>query len=1140
MGSKEQRSCTAVILSSILGMGLYAAPAMADPVTVTGAITQAETTGNSDTGTASGNTLTVTEATLDLKRATVYGGKAADEQAGSASKNTVTVTNSSLTSLDIVGGYSSGPAEGNTVIIASTSAVGSITGGNGNNASNNRVEIYGSSGPNYGGFVDAGDALGNYVLIDTAADNIGTTYGGFSLKGDANANTVEVKSGVVNQAIGGNGENTANNRVIMSGGTDHYMLIGGYANGYGGTSSNNQVTLTGGEITYNDSQMPAASGGWAPFGSADQNSVEISGTAAVAGNVYGGGSLLGNAANNTVKISSGTVGGNVAGGAALNAGTSYSLTPNPTNATGNTVEISGTAAAAGNVYGGYVNLYVDYYIPTATAPVGDASQNTVKISDVSLSGDVYGGYTVYGDATGNTTSLTSTTLSGDAYGGYTAHGTASGNTVSLTNVTADTQMKEIVGGRALIGTASDNTVTVEGGTYFNVYGGATGSAAEYEPIASLPAGVTETGDATGNTLIIKGGTIFTAAAGRANELEYTNAEGNTENLAKGDTTGNTLYVYDGDITAAVGGYGGTNVKDNTASMSGGTAARLVGGATILGEEGTISGNHVSLSGGTVTYYVIGGEGAEAEGASTVSDNSVSISGGTVAQNVAAGTTVSGDATGNTLTISGGTIGTTEGDTNYIVGGASVQGAANDNTVTITGGTLGTMMSLYGGYSELESTGNTLNFYTKDQTVKNLDYFQTLNFYVPAGTVPGETMLEVTDTADVHGAAVNGGIDDSVKLSPGQVINLLHDANTISTTGTTYSMITGKDVVTDPGFVQHKVLIKEQDPNTIVLYIPAGDKGFLNPDTKLIPEQREAAISELVNASDLAATQGYASAVAAYEAAWLEDHSVEAKFIPYAVIGGHDLRYDTGSYVDSQGLNTELGFVKRTFDGNHADTLMPFAEYGNGNYTSHLDSGARSDGDQHYLGAGLLLRRDLRSGLHYEGMLRAGYLSGDFRGVLAGHRASYDTGSQYIAAHLGLGKIISKGQDDFDYYGKFYWTHLGSDTTAIHTNLGSGDYHLDSVNSYRTRLGLRWTRHLGAQNTIYAGLGWDYEFDGEARAQYREFSTPAPSVQGSSGMLELGWQSKATKENPWGADLRVTGWTGAQRGVTYGVTISRRL
>lgn len=128
----------------------------------------------------------------------------------------------------------------------------------------------------------------------------------------------------------------------------------------------------------------------------------------------------------------------------------------------------------------------------------------------------------------------------------------------------------------------------------------------------------------------------------------------------------------------------------------------------------------------------------------------------------------------------------------------------------------------------------------------------------------------------------------------------------------------------------------------------------------------------------------------------------------------------------------------------------------------------------------------------------------------------------------------------DYYGKLYWTHLGSDTTRIYSGLGGGTYHLDSVDSYRSRLGLRWTRHQGAQDTLYAGLGWDYEFDGEARAQYRDFSTPAPSVQGSSGFVELGWQSKATKENPWGADVRVTGWSGVQRGFTYGVTITRRM
>ena len=69
--------------------------------------------------------------------------------------------------------------------------------------------------------------------------------------------------------------------------------------------------------------------------------------------------------------------------------------------------------------------------------------------------------------------------------------------------------------------------------------------------------------------------------------------------------------------------------------------------------------------------------------------------------------------------------------NLIAAGVNEEGPATDNTVNITGGLLGSMMSLYGGYSTTESTGNTLNLSTKGNTVKNLGYFQNLNFYVPA-------------------------------------------------------------------------------------------------------------------------------------------------------------------------------------------------------------------------------------------------------------------------------------------------------------------------------------------------------------------------------------------------------------------------
>ena len=66
--------------------------------------------------------------------------------------------------------------------------------------------------------------------------------------------------------------------------------------------------------------------------------------------------------------------------------------------------------------------------------------------------------------------------------------------------------------------------------------------------------------------------------------------------------------------------------------------------------------------------------------------------------------------------------------------------------------------------------------------------------------------------------------------------------------------------------------------------------------------------------------------------------------------------------------------------------------------------------------------------------------------------------------------------------------------------------------------------------LYAGLAWDYEFDSDARATYRGLATPSPSMKGSSGMLELGWQVKPGR-SPMVIDLGVTGWAGKQRGIT---------
>ena len=474
-------------------------------------------------------------------------------------------------------------------------------------------------------------------------------------------------------------------------------------------------------------------------------------------------------------------------------------------------------------------------------------------------------------------------------------------------------------------------------------------------------------------------------------------------------------------------------------------------------------------------------------------NTVTISGGEVTGGIGiyGGFTTEGDANSNTINVSGGTL-----DTD-IYGGQTYDGAADNNTINILAGDLNPEMSLYGGYGTTESKNNTYNMYTKGQTVADFAYFQNLNFYVPEGTTAGETMLTVTGnaavdadttlaavqnstttdgTTDVSGATVFGGVQRNTKLNPGEYINLLYNANGITTDDTSYGTIDGLDTVTSAGFINYKAIVEKKDANTIVITIPKDEKGTPDTDTKILPEDRENAANTIKNAGDIIA----GSALHAAEGAWIENHDIEAKFVPYAIVGGYDLHYNTGSYIDSNGMAANVGFVRRSQHEGHIDTIMPFFEYGKSHYASYLDTGARGDGRQHYTGGGILLRRDLDSGLYYEGAVRAGYLKGDFHGMIAKSMSRYDSGAPYIAAQAGLGKIYTRNRDSYDIYGKFFYTYLGSDSAVVHSGYGDSKYDFDSINSYVTRLGMRWTRDFDQIRSLYAGIGWDYEAGSKAR------------------------------------------------------------
>lgn len=908
----------------------------------------------------------------------------------------------------------------------------------------------------------------------------------------------------------------------------------GVAENEGDNAVSNILTLdTGADISGNATGGVAVEGA----GNALTNTVDVLDTAKVAGAVTGGVSYDGNAKENVVNMAGGTVIRGVTGGRTLETG----------EAALNQVTIYGAAIGeeteqSGAVFGG-------------VSAKGMANNNVVKIvGSTTTYENVMGGFSTGASANGNKVTLSGTNSIGtNIYGGDGQTGASNNELIlednSTIGVESNTEIGYAAGGYTHTGDVLSNKLTVEGGTMNYAIGGytETGGNAESNELTITSgtvyveaAGGTTlgTGNASGNQATVSNATIGTetqagtvygghAAKGSADnnvvKLTDTTTYGNVMggNSWEASASGNKVTILGTSSigTNVFGGAGKTDAAENTVTIGGSTQ---IGGAVVgaQAEAGDAERNTVFIQGGTIAEEVIGGDAF----GGNANDNAVIVTGGTINGDIIGGISNPDTTSGNTIIIAGGTI------NRSVIGGYGVaDGSIIGNTVDILGGTFGKNASLYGGlfigsdYGTIE--GNTLNFAAEGITVKNLANFQNINFYIDKETGSTPALLTVTNVSYISEASVHTFAENTEEIAAGGAITLLSAPKGIQAESTEIN-----GTIIDSNYLSRHTSI-ENDGNNLILNVSDDDELFLNPDTKLFAETRAAGLVLIGNGSDAAAVQGFEAAKVAYG-------EETGGFAPYASIGGFNLRHETGSYVDTNGMAANLGFARQYERDGYVDTLMPFFEYGRSDYTSHLDDGARGDGDQHYTGGGILYRRDRDDGLHYEAMIRAGRLSGDFKGNIDGIHASYDSDASYIAAEAGLGKIVSRENTSLDYYGKFFYTRLGSDSTVIHNSQEDNSYDFDSINSYRTRLGVRWTKEINKKESCYAGIGWAYEFDSDARASWRNFNTPTPTMEGSSGFLELGWKSKMTKDNPWAADFNLTGWAEKQRGITYTLGESR--
>ena len=819
----------------------------------------------------------------------------------------------------------------------------------------------------------------------------------------------------------------------------------------------------------------------------------------------------------------------------------------------NKVTIEGTNTVAGAGAGSVTNVYGGAI--TNAANTGDAVKNTVALHGGTI-GTVYGGYTAgTGKTTGNTVEFHGGTVTGTIYGGS--------NATDVTDNTLDVKGVRTAGNiKNFEKLHFDTSMTNAGDTILTLNGGARTVGLDWhgldvknlteERLQTLTSPVREElFSLMANDQGLDFGTTYDKAKEKTiGDYEYTIAK---ENAPAGSTAekvvvrgfrfqNNEDAVYDtGNNHDAWGGRSiiGNTVQRNKLQVRGGTLDNAYGGRSAAG---VVTDNRLVLAGGTVGKAY--GGLVESQGKAT--KNVVDVLADTHAAEIYGGHAANGEASGNSVNI---------GAINLhadVYGGA---GAVTDGNIVHLSGTK--LDGTVAGGTAANGRGNVLAIHAAGTEIKDFTGIQNLRFYLPESVTPSTapmlTLTDVTNNKDIRGLGVSLDISGAAKhLQKDEAFRLLKTAagGSLTTDEKIKSEIMGRQGVS----LAYKFSVQKNGADELVARV---ESVGMSEATKSLVETRAAAMDVLGSGLNLLADSGLVAAVDAAAAnvntrtyiapvdtariapdakAAAAANVQSGAYTTWAAQGGGAMRIHSGSYVDTHGYALNVGFARKQEAKDGTLTFGPFVEYGRTSYDSHLEDayGTRGDGKVNYLGLGVLAKKDLKSGAYLEGSLRAGRVKNDYTGDIAGAVTSYDISSPYYALHLGVGKKIAlKKGDAIDAYLKYFFSHQNATSATLSTG---ETYDFDAVNSHRLRLGARYMHDMGRTGKFYAGLAWEYEFEGEARAAYQGMATPSPSLKGSSVLLELGYRF-APKDSRVSYDVNISGWQGKREGFMGSVGVN---
>ena len=414
--------------------------------------------------------------------------------------------------------------------------------------------------------------------------------------------------------------------------------------------------------------------------------------------------------------------------------------------------------------------------------------------------------------------------------------------------------------------------------------------------------------------------------------------------------------------------------------------------------------------------------------------------------------------------------------------------------------------------------------------------QNSNLYFTASGDNTNPLLSVTGSADISNSKFDIGFTGKTAFDEGQTLTLIEADGTIDASGLQQGNgIDGIDDIKIGSTITQSIT----DVTTVPEVASNGSKLIATLGSTLATDEASVLNASMLGGlafnlqgADLIAREGMEAAV---RSAQLDNnHAV------FAALTRSSLDYGT---IDVDGTNMLAGLAWRSTTGAGSLTYGVFAEHGDGSYDTYANINGTSlhgEGDTDYTGGGILARMDFNGSENGHGYLEASgrvgnadtdYTNSGLRDAY-GRAASYSTDSTYYGAHIGAGYVQKLDEkSSIDWYGKLLWARLEGSSAYLSTG-----EHLtfDDADSLRLRIGGRWNYTASDFVNYYAGLGYEYEFDGEASGFTNGLALGDEDLTGGSGVAELGISFKPSKNSPFSLELNLAGFTGEREGFRGGV------